>query len=328
MNRVIQRLCQRLKESNTGLSNYVCESFARAFAGVTHGAGNSFQQIKWGLTGAEQRQLFIVLPFCLKNLVEEEVQDIKNAMPKSPVCEDVTSLLDPSLEMIKVLSSFIEWYVDALASDNTDGHLKLLEVQAGCLLSSFRHVLPQRNVRIPVKPREAFEEETPEDDGENDTEEEEMSASEDSAVRAPLIQSNSWKIPKAHGMLHTSHTVKLFGPLAASSAEVIEKRHCTIKGIADRTNQRADWKLQILIHEHRHDETTFKLLDDHATSVDHDVQMRPIPVIITRQESEDNERAKANAAFADSVHSTESGRHRYSNMQEFSYQSLTETNFM
>jgi hypothetical protein len=229
-----------------------------------------------------------------------------------------------ALEIIKVLSSFIEWYVDALASDNTDAHLKLLEVQAGCLLSSFRNVLPERNVRIPVMPRarEVFDEEAPEGDDENDTEEEdsdeEVSASEDSAV-APLIHSKTWKIPKAHGIIHTSQTIKLFGPLAASSAEVIEKRHCTIKGIAERTNQRPDWKLQILIQEHRHDETIFRLLDD----VDHDVQMRPIPVIINRKESEDNERAKANAAFADSVHSTESGRHRYLNMQEFSYQSLT-----
>jgi hypothetical protein len=80
----------------------------------------------------------------------------------------------------------------------------------------------------------------------------------------------------------------LFEPLTGSSAEVIEKRHCTIKRIAEHTNQRPDWKLQILIHEHRQDETNFQLLDGHATStVNHDVQMSPIPVLINRQESEE-----------------------------------------
>ena len=67
MRRVIQRLCKRIKEANTGLSDYVCESFLRAFAGLN--SGSAFRKIKWGLTGAEQRQLFLVLPFCLENLV-------------------------------------------------------------------------------------------------------------------------------------------------------------------------------------------------------------------------------------------------------------------
>ena len=37
MRRVIQRLCQRIKDANTGLSEYVCQSFLRAFTGLNPG---------------------------------------------------------------------------------------------------------------------------------------------------------------------------------------------------------------------------------------------------------------------------------------------------
>ena len=95
--------------------------------------------------------------------------------------------------------------------------------------------------------------------------------------------------------MHTAQTILLYGLLMTSSAEVIEKRHCTIKKLADRTNQRKDWKMQILIHENRLDETTFKLVDDLPN---HSVMLT-------------DERSQVTEAFADSVHSTQCARHRY-----------------
>ena len=102
-------------------------------------------------------------------------------------------------------------------------------------------------------------------------------------------------------MLHTSDSITMFGPLASSSAEVIEKRHVSVKRLADRTNQRKDWKMQILIHEERQDETNFTLLDDAL----------PLEFLSNECRMETGQRNQAIAAFADSIHSTQCARHRY-----------------
>ena len=102
-------------------------------------------------------------------------------------------------------------------------------------------------------------------------------------------------------MLHVSDSITMYGPIASSCPEVIEKRHVSIKRLADRTNQKKDWKMQVLIHEKRQDETDFMLLDDTV----------PPEVLSQECRMETGQRNQAIAAFADSIHSTQCARHRY-----------------
>jgi len=120
-------------------------------------------------------------------------------------------------------------------------------------------------VRIPANSQDDIDNDnkthTEEEDSDSEAEKEIVSKSETEASDAHVALNKTWKIPKAHGLIHTPGTINLYGPLPGSSAEVVEKRHCSIKKMAEGTNQRADFKLQILVAEHRKDETKFTLLD-------------------------------------------------------------------
>ncbi len=109
-------------------------------------------------------------------------------------------------------------------------------------MSGFQTVLPKRNCRIPEQKQRSnradseFQNdiETPSESEEEEEEIVSVSVSKDSEG---ITRNNTWKIPKAHTMMHTAQTILLYGLLMASSAEVIEKRHCAIKKLATKNSQ-------------------------------------------------------------------------------------------
>ena len=141
---VCNRLKRRLRNTGVPLSPFVQSSFARALAGRKQ-PGN--WSVKWGLTGSESFRLFGLLPFCLPDLVTEEVQELNSHRPI-----DAIGVSDPSRDIVLVVGKTLAWYEAAKAVFLSESDVVSLHEQGVQLMQLIMDLLPSRDVSIPRCP--------------------------------------------------------------------------------------------------------------------------------------------------------------------------------
>ena len=132
MKRVFERLGRRLRGAGPWLmSEYVSQSFVRAFSAFSADRAPHRGAYHWGLTAAESEELFMIVPFALPGLLREEMQSGgmgQRASGSSPC-------LDPMHDVVRVFSRFTSWYMvmqmKALKDDEVRSSLNL-----GCSCAS------------------------------------------------------------------------------------------------------------------------------------------------------------------------------------------------
>ena len=141
---VCNRLKLRLRNTGVPLLPFVQSSFERVLAG-TKQPGNWIA--KWGLTGSESVRLFGLLPFCVPDLVTEEVQQLNSLRPKNEI-----AVSDPSRDIVLVVGKTLAWYQAAKAVFLSESDVVSLHEQGEQLMQLIMDVLPSRDVSIPKCP--------------------------------------------------------------------------------------------------------------------------------------------------------------------------------
>jgi hypothetical protein len=107
MKHVFERLARRLRGAETWLmSEYVSQSFVRAFSAFSGDKAAHRGAYQWGLTGAESEELFMIVPFALYGLLQAEMPQSggKGGRGASP-CSD------PLHDVVCVFARFTSWYM-------------------------------------------------------------------------------------------------------------------------------------------------------------------------------------------------------------------------
>ena len=190
MKRVFERLGGRLQGAQAGLmSEYVSQSFLRAFSTFSADRNPHGGAYKWGLTAAEAEQLFMIVPFALDGLMQLEIQAWQGRQGSRGPGTSPCPYSDPTLDIVRVLSRFTSWYMVMQTQELKDdevrggqyhvkaagcvcrvqaacgamswlpgrpdagrvgGQLDELHREAGSIVADLRSVLPERNLGVPT----------------------------------------------------------------------------------------------------------------------------------------------------------------------------------
>jgi len=266
LKRICTRMSRRLRLLDIGFNEHVCDLFCRAFVGREMTGG---YKLNWKLTAAEQRHVFLVLPLCITDLIQEECQAL-NADASRPAGAPL--IQDPSQEIIFALGSSLNWYQQMRCSSLTERDIDTVTGDAVSLVKLWAELLPTRDAKLPRRSQGSSTQVAPkEKDAIEDVEDEEDDISccnESDEAEPDLFEGDSvartggegmkrravkpaHQYPKAHAMLHASASIRLYGQWANCSAESLERKHVDIKDAAQQTNQREHWLLQVLMRTKR-----------------------------------------------------------------------------
>lgn len=180
---VCRRIGSRLKHADPLLKDWVAKAFERGFAARVAG----HWQLKWSITGAEHLVLFGLLPFCLGDLVKEEVAVLNSARPPG-----VAPVVDPSRDIVTAVCGVLDWNENISASQISDTQLEHISEEGLAMLQMLKDIFPSRATNIPSR--------------------EERDAVSPAHKAAPQVaKRGAWLHPKAHQIAHRAAAVRLFG---------------------------------------------------------------------------------------------------------------------
>jgi len=180
---ICRRIGSRLKHAEPLLKDWVSRAFERGFAARVAG----HWQLKWSITGAEHLDLFGLLPFCLGDLVKEEVAALNRSKPPG-----VPPVVDPSREIVTAVCAVLDWNEHISASSISETELELVSEEGLAMMQMLKDIFPSRATNIPSH--------------------ETRDAGRKAHKVAPQVaQRGPWLHPKHHQTAHRPAAVRLFG---------------------------------------------------------------------------------------------------------------------
>jgi hypothetical protein len=168
-------------------------------------------------------KLFGVIPFCLDNLVTQEVSKLNVSRLRSSAKNGVVT--DPTDDVVRAVGSLLTWYQSMHTVPMTAEDIEDCFTLAMTTAKLLKQTFPERN-KCPKK----------------------IISGEDLGDREVL----QWEFPKFHALMHCHTSVYLYGAWANCSTCSLEQKHCSIKEAAKLCNGKpgcSGWLLQVMQRE-------------------------------------------------------------------------------